>query len=73
MSKSDSVCTQTAFTVNIGANALFGEQGRFHSPPQADFKPHDLSDNSIPHAAPSDGMEGATESEAGGAGSGSRR
>lgn len=38
MSKSDSVCTQTAFTVNIGANALFGEQARFHSPPQADFQ-----------------------------------
>lgn len=39
MSKSDSVCTKkTAFTVNIGATALFGEQARFRLPPQADFQ-----------------------------------
>lgn len=38
MSKSDSVCTQTAFNVNIGANVLFGGQARFHSPPQADIQ-----------------------------------
>lgn len=38
MSKSDSVCTQTAFIVNIGANVLFKEQACFHLPPQADFQ-----------------------------------
>lgn len=51
MSKSDSVCTQTALTVNIGANALFGEQARFIRLPRRTFKPHDSSDNSIPHVA----------------------
>lgn len=38
MSESDSVCTQTAFIVNVGANALFREQAGFHLPPQADFQ-----------------------------------
>lgn len=38
MSESDSVCTQTAFIVNVGANVLFREQAGFHLPPQADFQ-----------------------------------
>lgn len=38
MSKSDSVCTQTAFPVNISVNALYREQAGFHLPPQADFQ-----------------------------------